>query len=117
MQASKRAHIHTFIQTLPEGYQTHLNLTHLTLSNGQCQRIALARALIKNPEILILDEVTSHLDPETTKEIEKSLIQITEGKTSFFITHNLSHLLASAADRILLVKNGKIEEYHESLSS
>lgn len=115
--ASKNAHIHTFIQTLPEGYQTHLDVAKLNLSKGQCQRIALARALIKNPEILILDEPTSNIDSETTEEIEKNLIQITESKTSLFITHNLSHLLASAADRILIVQKGKIEEYHVSFSS
>lgn len=108
IEASKKAYIHDFILTLPEGYKTVIGNRGLHLSGGQRQRILIARAILKNSPILILDEPTSQLDYLTEKNILKSLYQFMEGKTALVIAHRLITL--SFMDRILVFEHGKIIE-------
>lgn len=102
------AHVDHFIPSLTRGYETWIDARRTSLSQGQYQRIALARALIRNPQILIFDEVTSNLDVDTMIQVEKNLLEFTKGKTVLFITHHLSEVLRLAADKILIVQQRKI---------
>ncbi|MBI5630374.1 MAG: ABC transporter ATP-binding protein [Elusimicrobia bacterium] len=97
-----------FIERLPEGYQTRLGESGLALSAGQRQKIGLARALIKNPPILILDEATSNLDAASEAEILETLEALIPGRTAVMISHNLQNL--SRADRVLVFKQGRLVE-------
>jgi ATP-binding cassette subfamily B protein len=113
--AAKAAHIDTFIRHLPDGFDTIVGERGYRLSGGEKQRIALARVILKDPRILILDEATSHLDSESEALIQQALDQIMKERTSIVIAHRLSTILA--ADQILVVDQGKIVEQgnHESL--
>ncbi len=114
-EASKKAHIHDFIMSQPSGYETLVGERGIKLSVGQKQRIAIARAILRDPEILILDEPTSALDAETERLISQSLDTLMNGRTTFIIAHRLSTV--RKADRILVLKDGRIVEEgnHETL--
>ncbi len=107
-QAAREAHIHDFIMELPKGYDTLVGERGVKLSVGQKQRIAIARAILRNPQILILDEPTSALDAKTEQLITQSLEKLMRGRTTFIIAHRLSTV--RKADRILVVKDGMIAE-------
>jgi ABC-type bacteriocin/lantibiotic exporter with double-glycine peptidase domain len=98
---------HNFIQRLPQGYNTQLGERGLGLSTGQRQLICIARALIRNPRILILDEATSALDPATEEQLLRQLKANRRGRTVIMITHRLAPL--AIADRVALVMDGRIE--------
>lgn len=104
-----------FIEQMPEGYETIVGERGVGLSGGQKQRISLARALMKDPAILILDDTTSAVDMETETRIQEELDQITSDKTTFIIAHRVSSV--KEADEILIMAHGKIVERgtHDSL--
>jgi len=105
---AKAAHIHDFIETLPDGYNTRVGERGLKLSGGEKQRVAIARALLKNPPILIFDEATSALDSKTEKAIQAELEQAAVGRTTLIIAHRLSTVMN--ADEILVLDAGRIVE-------
>ena len=88
--AAQAAHIHEFVLTLPDGYETRVGERGLKLSGGEKQRVAIARAILKNPRIMIFDEATSALDSATEQAIQAELARIAEGRTTLVITHRLS---------------------------
>lgn len=113
-RVAKDAHIDDFVQTLPEGYGTIVGERGIKLSVGQKQRIAIARAMLRNPTILILDEPTSALDAQTEKIVTESLERLMKGRTTFIIAHRLSTV--RKADMILVFQKGSIVEkgqHHE----
>jgi len=113
--AARRAHAHEFIVTLSQGYDTQVGERGVRLSGGQRQRIVIARAILKNAPILILDEATSQLDSVTESQIQDSLLDLMENKTTLIVAHRLSTLLHM--DRILVFDQGSIVEdgSHEAL--
>jgi ABC-type multidrug transport system fused ATPase/permease subunit len=115
VDAANIANAHQFILELPEKYDTTVGDRGITLSGGQCQRLAIARALIKNPEILILDEATSSLDNISEKAIQDSLREVEKNRTTVIIAHRLSTI--EHADKIFVMKRGNIMEEgtHEEL--
>jgi ABC-type multidrug transport system fused ATPase/permease subunit len=104
--AARAAQAHEFIESLPNGYRTHVGERGVTLSGGQKQRLAIARALLTDPRILILDDATSSVDTETEKHIQQALHRLMEGRTTFVIAHRLSTL--HRADLILVMEGGRI---------
>ncbi len=106
--AARAAMAHDFILQLPEGYATTIGERGQRLSGGQAQRLAIARALLKNAPLLILDEATSALDTESEREVQKALANLMEGRTVFVIAHRLSTI--HRADRIVVIDGGRIVE-------
>lgn len=106
--AARAANAHDFIMRLPAGYDTLVGERGGTLSMGERQRIAIARAILKNPPILILDEATSALDAESEALVQDALERLIRGRTAFIIAHRLATVVG--ADRILVLRNGRIEE-------
>jgi ATP-binding cassette subfamily B protein len=106
--AARAAQAHEFIMALPEGYGTVAQERGSRLSAGQRKRIAIARALLKDPPLLILDEATSALDTESERVIRRALKALFRGRTAFVIAHRLSTV--RDADRIVVIKDGEIAE-------
>jgi len=115
--SSKAADLHEFVMSLPDGYQTMIGEDGIKLSGGQKQRLALARALVTDPRILILDDVTSALDGETEARVQDALNEVMKGRTTFIIAHRLSSVVH--ADRIVVLEDGMIEAIgtHDELSN
>ena len=115
LAAAKAAQVDHFVRTLPEGYDTVLNEEASNISQGQKQLLTIARTIISDPKILILDEATSSVDTRTEVSIQKAMDHLTEGRTSFIIAHRLSTI--RNADMILVMKDGDIVETgtHEAL--
>jgi ATP-binding cassette subfamily B protein len=109
VSACKMAAIHDHISSLPEGYDTVVGERGYKLSGGEKQRLAIARAILKNPRILILDEATSALDTQSERLIQNSLNELMKGRTTFAIAHRLSTILA--ADQILVLQHGQLVEH------
>ena len=107
-EVAKAAHLHDFLQTLPDGYDTWIGERGLTLSGGEKQRLAIARTLLINPSVLILDDSTSSVDAETEHLIRQALDRLIKGRTTFIITHRLP--IIKNADLILMLKDGQIVE-------
>lgn len=115
MAAAKAAYCDEFIQRLPEGYQTVLGENGSTLSGGERQRISIARALLKDAPIILLDEATASLDPENEVLIQRAIARLVEGKTVIMIAHRLRTVVD--ADQIIVLENGRLAEQgtHEEL--
>jgi ATP-binding cassette, subfamily B, bacterial len=115
IEAAKNAQAHDFIMGFPDGYETVIGQRGITLSGGQRQRLAIARAFVTNPRILILDDSTSAIDSATEDLIQKAIWQAAKGRTTILITHRLSQI--RWADKIIVVRNGRIaaQGKHEDL--
>jgi ATP-binding cassette subfamily B protein len=108
MDAAKAANAHEFIVRFPDGYDTNVGERGGRLSGGERQRISIARAILHNPKILILDEATASVDTETEKKIQDALARLVQGRTTFAIAHRLSTL--RNANRLLVLENGEQKE-------
>ncbi len=107
-EAARLASIHDFVSELPDGYSTRVGERGLKLSGGEKQRVAIARTILKGPQILIFDEATSALDSRTEREIQQSLSEVSADRTTVMIAHRLSTVVN--ADEILVLEKGKITE-------
>ncbi len=114
-RAARRAQAHEFIERLPQGYETQVGERGLTLSGGQRQRLAIARALVADPRVLILDDATSSVDSSTERQIKLALDEAMRGRTTFIIAHRLSTI--ALADEIVVLDHGRITAHgdHEEL--
>ncbi|MDU3352134.1 MAG: ATP-binding cassette domain-containing protein, partial [Clostridium sp.] len=108
IEAAKAAHVHHFVKTLPDGYNMELNEDASNVSQGQKQLLTIARAILADPKILILDEATSSVDTRTEVLIQKAMDNLMKNRTSFIIAHRLSTI--KDADLILVMKDGDIVE-------
>ena len=108
-EAARAAEAHGFIENLPDGYDTRVGERGVKLSGGQKQRLAIARAIVRDPPILILDEATSDVDTETEMQIQRSLNDLTENRTTFVVAHRLSTV--KDADEIVVLEQGQIIEH------
>ena len=108
IEAARMADADHFIHQLPQGYQTMLSERASNLSQGQRQLLSIARAILANPSILILDEATSSVDTRTEVRIQKSLLRLMQGRTSFVIAHRLSTI--RDANHVVVINNGEIVE-------
>jgi ATP-binding cassette subfamily B protein len=108
VEAARMADADHFIRQLPQGYQTHLSERASNLSQGQRQLLSIARAILANPAILVLDEATSSVDTRTEARIQKSLLRLMQGRTSFVIAHRLSTI--RDADHVLVIDKGQVIE-------
>ena len=108
MEAAKLAEADAFIRLLPQGYRTQLSERAGNLSQGQRQLLAIARAILADPAILILDEATSSVDTRTEARIQRALLTLMKGRTSFVIAHRLSTI--ADADQILVIEHGALAE-------
>jgi len=108
INAAKIASAHEFIMKLPDGYQTRIGRGQKELSGGEKQRISIARAVLKNPKILIMDEATAAMDTETERNIQRSLSYLTQNRTTIIIAHRLSTL--RDVDSLIVIENGKMTE-------
>ena len=115
VEAAKAANIHDFVMTMPDGYDTVVGERGYRLSGGERQRISIARVVLKNPRVLVLDEATSHLDSLSEALIQEALQRVMQGRTSLVIAHRLATILA--ADKILVLNEGRLVETgsHEEL--
>ncbi|MBZ6493668.1 ABC transporter ATP-binding protein [Natrinema longum] len=115
IEAAKMAEAHEFVRNLPEGYDTEVGERGVKLSGGQRQRLSIARAILKDPDILVLDEATSDVDTETEMLIQRSIDELAEDRTTFAIAHRLSTI--KDADQVLVLEGGEIVERgtHEEL--
>lgn len=115
ISAAKAAHAHSFIRRLPDGYNTKIGEGGVSLSQGQRQLLSIARVILSEPQMLILDEATSSIDTRTEIRIQKAFAEMTRGRTSFIVAHRLSTV--KEADIILVMKDGNIVEQgkHEEL--
>ena len=115
MEAAKKANLHDFVMSLPDGYLTEIGERGIKLSGGQKQRVSIARVFLKNPAILILDEATSALDNTTEVLIQQALDALCKGRTTLVVAHRLSTI--RNADSIAVVTDGRITEYgtHDAL--
>lgn len=115
VNAAKMANVHHFIRTLPDGYNSHINEEANNISQGEKQLLTIARAILKDPQILILDEATSSVDTRLEKMLQEAMHRVMKGRTSFVIAHRLSTI--KSADLILVINNGDIVEQgtHEEL--
>jgi ATP-binding cassette subfamily B protein len=108
MQAAKAANAHDFVMRFPDGYDTYVGERGARLSGGERQRLSIARAILHNPRILILDEATASVDTETEKQIQEAMSRLIEGRTTFAIAHRLSTL--RNASRLMVMEKGKMVE-------
>ena len=108
MAAAKAANAHDFIVQKPDGYDTQVGERGQTLSGGERQRVSIARAILHDPRILILDEATSSVDTETEREIQEALERLIAGRTVFAIAHRLSTL--RRASRLFVIEEGRLAE-------
>jgi ATP-binding cassette subfamily B protein len=108
IEAARLAQIHDFVDGLPDGYDTVVGERGLKLSGGEKQRVAIARTILKDPKILLFDEATSALDTKTEREIQRSLHEVSRGRTTLMIAHRLSTVVD--ADQILVMEEGRIVE-------
>jgi subfamily B ATP-binding cassette protein MsbA len=115
VEAARMANAHEFIERMPDGYDTLIGERGLSLSGGQRQRLSLARTILQNPRILILDEATSSLDSESENLITEAMQRVMRGRTCLIIAHRLSTVVD--ADRILVLRRGELVESgpHEQL--
>jgi ATP-binding cassette subfamily B protein len=115
ISAAKAAGAHDFIVKLPNGYETKIGFGYKDLSGGERQRLSIARAILSNPKILILDEATAAMDTETERKIQMALTELIKGKTTIMIAHRLSTL--RDADKLIVIEGGRVAERgtHEEL--
>jgi len=106
--AARMASVHSFITEMPDGYNTRVGERGLKLSGGEKQRVAIARTILKGPQILLFDEATSALDTHTEREIQEAMIAVAAGRTTLVIAHRLSTIIG--ADEILVLDHGRISE-------